>query len=134
MWAFRNPVHNWYYSHKITGVISGYSGWATCHRPDSGIAWRTLVTNYSSGEFAHKYGRWINTARSILGKQRICFYINDRKYFRFSGARPRHLWGNLYWVPEYKFGFESVNWANQLHLFRFKRYSGQFTYQKTEVG
>lgn len=126
-WSLRNPIHNLYYSKSIKGKHENHSGWATVQegRKDNGTAWRTLKTNDDNGEYAHKYGRWINTEKSILGKQRITFEIDGKKYFRWSGAKPVRLWGNLYYVLEYKFGFENVNWAIQFHPFLFKRYEGE---------
>jgi hypothetical protein len=122
-WAFRNPLHNFYYSHKIIGPHTDFKGYATIqsNRSDSGKAWRTLLTNDNNGIFAHKYGKWINTDASILGKQKITFSINGKRYFRYSGAKPVRLWKKLWYICEYKFGFENSNWAIQFHPFEFKR-------------
>ncbi len=135
MWAFRNPIHNFYYSRKIEGDITDYKGSVTCHRPDSdsGKEWRTLLTEDEQGVFQHKYGKWICTQQSILGWQTISFRINGKKYFKFSVARPFKIRKNLYWVPEIKIGFERTYWAEQLHLFKFKRYNGKFSYSKIDL-
>ena len=130
MWAFRNPIHNFYYSRKITGKKEHYQGWATTHRGTNKTAWRTLLTYDINGTTRHKYGKWIDPVRSIMGVQRITFRINGKKYFRFSGSRPVKLWKNLYWVPEWKFGFENSYWAEQFHLFLFKRYNGKIAFTK----
>lgn len=132
-WALRNPCHNYYYSHKIEGTPKNYQGYATCQKPDSGLSWRTLKTCDKNGVYKDKHGKWIDTQRSILGKQRITFYIKGKKYFRYSGCRPKRLLGNLWYCPAYKFGFENVNWAIQLHIFQFKRYEGEIRYYKIKL-
>lgn len=134
-WAWRNPIHNYMTEHGITeGKHQNFTGKASCHfeRKDYGIMWRTLKTCDSNWVFQDKEGKWIDTNNSVLGKQSICFEIVSKgitkKVFRWSYAKPVHLWKNLYWVPEFKFGWESVNWAWQSHFFIFKRYSGKFSY------
>jgi len=129
-WAMRNPCHNWYYSHKINGKKENYNGWATCQKPDAGKMWRTLKTCDKQGIFKDKYGKWIDTARSVLGKQRITFFIEGKKYFRYSGCVPKKIIGTLYYCLEYKFGFESSNWSIQFHPFIFKRYNKKIIYDK----
>jgi hypothetical protein len=121
-WNLRNPLRDYYYSHKIIGPHENFKGWATIqsNRSDTGKAWRTLLTNDDNGIFTYKYGDWINTDNSILGKQRITFTIKGKRYFRYSGAKPVRLWGNLWYICEYKFGFENSNWAIQFHPFEFK--------------
>jgi hypothetical protein len=121
-WAMRNPCHNWYYSNKIEGVKANYRGFATCQKPDKGLAWRTLKTCDKDGHYKDKHGKWIDNAYSLLGKQRITFYIEGKKYFRYSGCVPKKIIGNVWWCMEYKFGFESTNWAIQFKPFKFKRY------------
>lgn len=132
-WAFRNPIHNFYYSRKIEGSITELKGRVTCHKPDLGIDWRTLKTEDKDGNYMHKFGKWICCDKSFLGKQNITFRINGKRYFRFSSSRPRKLWKNLYWVPEIKFGFERSNWAEQLHLLNFKRLNGNLTFNEVNL-
>lgn len=129
-WVWRNPVHNWQQSHAIIGAHTGHKGWATIQstRKDSGLMWRTLKTTDKDGTFKDKYGKWIDIDKSILGKQRITFEIDGKKYFRYSGAKPVKLWGNLWWILEYKFGFENIGWAIQFHPLEFKRYDGTIEY------
>jgi hypothetical protein len=127
-WAIRNPLHNYYYSHEINGIKTNYKGWATCQKPDSGKAWRTLKTCDKNGVYKDKHGSWIDNIHSILGKQRITFYINEKKYFRYSGCIPQRIIGNLWWCFEYKFGFENVNWAIQFKPLKFKKYAGNIEY------
>lgn len=132
-WAFRNPIHNFYYSRKIEGDVTELKGKVTCHKPDLGIDWRTLKTEDKDGNYMHKFGKWVCCDKSFLGKQNIKFKINGKKYFRYSSSRPRKLWKNLYWVPEIKFGFERSNWAEQLHLFNFKRLNGDLTFSEVKL-
>lgn len=134
-WVFRNPIHNWQQSHKIEGKQENHKGQATIQstRKDSGLMWRTLKTTDKDGTFKDKYGKWIDIDKSILGKQSITFEINGKKYFRYSGAKPVNLFGNLWWILEYKFGFEHVGWAIQFHPFEFKRYNGTIKYNKIEL-
>lgn len=135
-WAFRNPTHNFYYSHTIDGKGENYRGWATIQKgkQDSGKMWRTVKTKDENGNYKGKHGGIIDYGRSILGKQRITFTINGKKYFRYSGARPRRIWKNIFWFIEYKFGFENVNWAIQFKPLKFKRYNGgKINYKKIEL-
>jgi len=124
-WAMRNPLHNYYYSHKITGKKKNYKGYATCQKPDKGLMWRTLKTCDQTGNYKDKHGHWIDLKRSVLGKQNITFYIGDKKYFRYSRCTPRRLFGRIWYCPEYKFGFESVNWAIQFKPIQFKKLTKQ---------
>lgn len=134
-WAIRNPLHNYYYSHTITGKKEDYKGWATIQKgkEDSGKMWRTVKTKDAQGNYQHKYGKYIDIEKSILGVQRITFGINGRKYFRYSGAKPVNIWKNVWWFIEYKFGFESVNWAIQFKPFKFKKFNGEIVYNKIEL-
>jgi hypothetical protein len=120
-WAMRNPTHNYYYSHTIEGKEENYTGWETCQRDNVKFMWRTPKTKDKNGVFQDKNGKYMSLEFGIYGKQRIRFEINGKKYFRCSGAVPRKLWKNLYWIFAYKFGFESVNWAIQFQPFTFKR-------------
>ena len=124
-WVIRNPLENYKVLNKIKGEKYYYSGWATCHKDDNGKNWRTVKTTNKDGVYEHKYGKYLDIKRSILGKQRITFYINGVKYFRFSGAVPVKLWNDWYWIFEYKFGFENYSYAEQLHMFTHKKYKGE---------
>ncbi len=133
-WAIRNPLHNFYYSHKIEGKKENYQGWATCQKQDKGLMWRTLKTCDENGNYKDKHGKWIDAEKSILGKQNITFEINGKKYFRWSKCIPKRIIGNIWYCPEYKFGFESVNWAVQCKPFKFKMYNGnKFKYIKIKL-
>lgn len=125
-WALRNPLHNLYYSHQITGKKENYSGYATIQKgkADKGLMWRTLKTCDTNGIYKDKHGVWVDYEKSILGKQRIVFEIEGKKYFRYSGCEPKHLTGELWWCMEYKFGFENTNWAIQFKPFKVKKWSG----------
>jgi hypothetical protein len=135
-WNMRNPLRDYYYSHKITGDEYDHKGWATIQkgRADGGTMWRTVKTKDADGHYMDKHGEYIDYQRSILGKQRITFWINGEKYFRYSGVVPRRIWKNLYWFVEYKFGFENVNWAIQFKPFKFKRFNGgKICYKRIEL-
>ena len=132
-WAMRNPLHNYYCTTEIKGKKENYKGWATIQqgKQDKGLMWRTLKTCDKNGIYKDKHGKWLDIEHSILGKQRITFKINSKRYFRYSDCTPKHLWGNLWYCPEYKFGFESVNWAIQFKPIQFKKYKGnKFKYNK----
>lgn len=135
-WVFRNPIHNWQQDHAVIGAHTGHKGYATIQsgKRDLGIAWRTLKTCDKDGTFRDKYGKWIDTRASILGKQRITFTIAGKRYFRYSGAVPRRITGQWWWIPEYKFGFETKTWVIQFHPFTFKKYNNEITYERKQVG
>ena len=128
-WAIRNPCHNWYYSNKIDGVKVNYRGFATCQKPDKGLAWRTLKTCDKGGNYKDKHGTHIDIKKSILGKQNITFEIGGKKYFRWSKCKPKHLIKDIWYCPEYKFGFESTNWAIQFKPLKFKKFKGKIIYE-----
>ena len=122
-WHMRNPLHNYYHTHRVKGRKENYKGSATIQecKLDSGLSWRTLKTMDSNGVFKDKHGKWIDYKNSILGKQNITFEINGRKYFRWSKCTPKRLFGNIWYAPEYKFGFETYHYAIQCKPFIFKR-------------
>lgn len=132
-WALRNPCHNWYYSNKIEGTPKRYKGYATCQKPDSGESYRTLKTCDKDGKYKDKHGKWIDIQRSILGKQNITFYINEKKYFRKSKCIPKRILKNIWWCFEYKFGFENTNWSIQFHPFLLMRYEGKIIYYQINL-
>ena len=132
-WAIRNPCHNWYYSNKKYGRKSNYRGFATCQKPDVGLSWRTLKTCDKDGNYKDKHGTHIDVKKSILGKQNITFEIGGKKYFRWSKCEPKHLIKDIWYCPEYKFGFESTNWAIQFKPLKFKKFKGKIKYEITTI-
>ena len=121
LWYNRNVIQNYKYTHKVNGKQTNLKGWETCQRDNAARMWRTPKTKDITGLFQDKIGKYMDFERGIYGKQRIIFDIDDKQYFRNSGAVPRKMWGNLYWIFAYKVGFDSTFWDIQFQPFTFKR-------------
>ena len=113
-WAARNPMDNLYYSRLIIGDRTDFKGYETCQKKPIHWHWRTMQTKDENDIKRYKHGKYLDYEAAILGKQKLKFKINNKRYFKISKCWPYYIkWLNLFIIQEYKFGFEHHNWAIQ---------------------